>query len=280
MAASRARHDFRRADQRAGDTHGPACTTGCPATPACAAPDLSDEAVRDSGNDGRASRPGRCAGFLAPVPQRVMLWDVQHALLLRPMLGAVPDPDLAGWCRARARSLRAGGHAGLARPARPGHPHRPVRLERAGRRRRPITGIIDFGDASWSALVVDLAAVLETVDDGREERRRRVLPRRPPGARWLREGHAARAGRAAHPWRAARRADVRRRRRARVAGGVVRRRRMRSWLTCAARPRRSCACSSGRLGRGRRRLGGREPGSGWSQCLRWWSAECACSGRR
>src|SRR3712207_8644769 len=31
------------------------------------------------------------------------------------------------------------------------------------------TGIIDFGDASWSALVVDLAAVLETVVDGREE---------------------------------------------------------------------------------------------------------------
>jgi 4-aminobutyrate aminotransferase-like enzyme len=32
-----------------------------------------------------------------------------------------------------------------------------------------VTGIIDFGDASWSALVVDLAAVLETVVDGREE---------------------------------------------------------------------------------------------------------------
>ena len=31
-----------------------------------------------------------------------------------------------------------------------------------------ITGVIDFGDASWSALVVDLAAVLETVVDGRE----------------------------------------------------------------------------------------------------------------
>jgi 4-aminobutyrate aminotransferase-like enzyme len=32
-----------------------------------------------------------------------------------------------------------------------------------------VTGIVDFGDASWSALVVDLAAVLETVVDGREE---------------------------------------------------------------------------------------------------------------
>ncbi len=31
-----------------------------------------------------------------------------------------------------------------------------------------VTGIIDFGDASWSALVVDLAAVLETVVDGRD----------------------------------------------------------------------------------------------------------------
>ena len=31
-----------------------------------------------------------------------------------------------------------------------------------------VTGIIDFGDASWSALVVDLVAVLETVVEGRE----------------------------------------------------------------------------------------------------------------
>ncbi len=30
-----------------------------------------------------------------------------------------------------------------------------------------VTGIIDFGDASWSALVVDLASVLETIVDGR-----------------------------------------------------------------------------------------------------------------
>ena len=37
-------------------------------------------------------------------------------------------------------------------------------VDEAGR----ITGIIDFGDASWTALVVDLASVIESMVEGRD----------------------------------------------------------------------------------------------------------------
>ncbi len=129
---------------------------------------LSDEAVRDWGT--MAARVGRALrGFWHPSAARVMLWDVQHALRLRPLLDAVPDLEvrqLVGaaldryelavapvWPSLRAQVV----HTDLCGSN--------VLVDEGGR----ITGIIDFGDASWSALVVDLAAVLETVVDGRED---------------------------------------------------------------------------------------------------------------
>jgi len=127
---------------------------------------LSDEAVRDWGT--MAARVGRTLrGFWHPSAARVMLWDAQHALRLRPMLGAVRD--------AAVRKLVA---AALDRYELVFAPVRPslraqvihtdlcasnVLVDDAGQ----VTGIIDFGDASWSALVVDLASVLETVVEGR-----------------------------------------------------------------------------------------------------------------
>ena len=128
---------------------------------------LSDEAIRDWGT--MAARVGRTLrGFWHPSARRVMLWDAQHALRLRPMLGAVSDPELRTlvaaaldryekvvtpvWPTLRAQFI----HTDLCASN--------VLVDDAGQ----VTGIIDFGDASWSALVVDLVAVLRTVVEGRE----------------------------------------------------------------------------------------------------------------
>jgi 4-aminobutyrate aminotransferase-like enzyme len=128
---------------------------------------LPDEAIRDWGT--MAARVGRALrGFWHPSAARVMLWDAQHALRLRPLLGAVGDPEI--------RELVA---AALDRYERVVAPVWPslraqvihtdlcgsnVLVDDDGR----VTGVIDFGDASWSALVVDPVAVLETVIEGRE----------------------------------------------------------------------------------------------------------------
>ncbi|MDL2335330.1 MAG: aminotransferase class III-fold pyridoxal phosphate-dependent enzyme, partial [Chloroflexota bacterium] len=129
---------------------------------------LSDHAIRDWGM--MAARVGRALrGFWHPAAARVMLWDVQHALLLRPMLDAVTDTEVRGLVeRALDRyeseatpTLRTLRHQVI----HTDHCASNTLVDDAGR----VTGIVDFGDASWSALVVDLAAVLETVVDGREE---------------------------------------------------------------------------------------------------------------
>jgi 4-aminobutyrate aminotransferase-like enzyme/Ser/Thr protein kinase RdoA (MazF antagonist) len=107
-------------------------------------------------------------GFTHPRAQRAMVWDVQHALAARPMLEHVADPReraLAGraldefettvtpvWPRLRAQVV-----------------HTDVTVDNtltddAGR----ITGIVDFGDMSHSALVTDLASVLDSVGAGRD----------------------------------------------------------------------------------------------------------------
>ena len=128
---------------------------------------LSDEAVRAWGT--MAARVGRALrGFWHPSASRVMLWDVQHALRLRPMLDACGDAELRGlveWALDRFEREVT--------PVWPTLRHQFIHtdhcasntlVDEIGR----VTGIVDFGDAGWSALVVDLPAVLETVTDGRE----------------------------------------------------------------------------------------------------------------
>ncbi len=130
-------------------------------------PSLSDDAIRDWGT--MAARVGRALrGFWHPRAGRVMLWDAQHALRLRPLLESVGDGEVRQlvsqaldryervvtpvWPMLRAQVI----HTDLCASN--------VLVDGSGR----ITGVIDFGDASWSALVVDLAAVLESITDGRE----------------------------------------------------------------------------------------------------------------
>lgn len=129
--------------------------------------DLTDEAVRDWGT--MAARVGRALrGFWHPSARRVMLWDAQHALRLRPMLDAVRDDELRGlvsraldryeqvvapiWPTLRAQVI----HTDLVASN--------VLVDDAGQ----VTGIVDFGDGSWSALVIDLVSVLRTVVEGRQ----------------------------------------------------------------------------------------------------------------
>jgi 4-aminobutyrate aminotransferase-like enzyme/Ser/Thr protein kinase RdoA (MazF antagonist) len=105
--------------------------------------------------------------FMHPNTIRRLPWDVQHAASVRPMLGAITDPDVRRvvvavldrydavvaprWSALRSQAL----HGDLTADN--------VLADDDGF----ITGIIDFGDLSYTALVVDLASVLDSLASGR-----------------------------------------------------------------------------------------------------------------
>lgn len=105
--------------------------------------------------------------FIHPQAIRTLPWDVQHAASVRPMLGAVTDPALRdlvvavldrydevvapAWTALRSQCV----HSDLTTDN--------VLADEDGL----ITGIIDFGDLSHTALVVDLASVLDSLASGR-----------------------------------------------------------------------------------------------------------------
>ncbi len=160
---------------------------------------------------GRALR-----GFAHPRAIRRLPWDVQHAPAVRPMLAAIGD-----------RSARAAVTAVLDRFDQAVAPRWPllraqvihgdltadnVLADQAG----AITGIVDFGDMTHSALVADLAAVLDSLCAGRDgtemfrvarlvlDGYQRVTPLEPLELELLGELWAARAavGVAFGSWRA------------------------------------------------------------------------------
>jgi 4-aminobutyrate aminotransferase-like enzyme/Ser/Thr protein kinase RdoA (MazF antagonist) len=160
-------HGFRAPIERDGQTHWARMYDRLPGRASVRGHTLSDAAVRGWGT--MAARVGRALrGLWHPSAARVMMWDVQHALLLRPMLSAVAETEVRRlveraldrfeqavtpiWPTLRAQLI----HTDLCASN--------VLVDDDGQ----VSGIIDFGDASWSALVVDLAAVLETVVEGRE----------------------------------------------------------------------------------------------------------------
>jgi 4-aminobutyrate aminotransferase-like enzyme/Ser/Thr protein kinase RdoA (MazF antagonist) len=131
------------------------------------ASELSDAALIGWGEtDARLARALR--GYIHPRAQRVLPWDVSHALTARAMLDDVVDPRaraaaarvldafeeraLPVWPRLRAQVL----HADLTLDN--------ALTDDAGF----ITGIVDFGDMSHTTLVADLASVLDSVAVGRE----------------------------------------------------------------------------------------------------------------
>ncbi len=107
-------------------------------------------------------------GFTHPRARRQMMWDVQHALAARAMLDDIRDPRQRGlarrvldefeqtvapvWPRLRAQVV----HTDLTVDN--------TLTDSAGL----VTGVIDFGDMSYSALITDLASVLDSLGAGRE----------------------------------------------------------------------------------------------------------------
>lgn len=128
---------------------------------------LSDEAVVAWGEmTARLARALR--GFFHPKAQRTMLWDIQHAPRTRSMLGDIRNPAQRAvvaqvldrfeavvvpvWPTLRAQVV-----------------HSDFTIDNAlvdddGR----ITGIVDFGDMSYSAMAIDLASVIDSLANGRD----------------------------------------------------------------------------------------------------------------
>jgi 4-aminobutyrate aminotransferase-like enzyme/Ser/Thr protein kinase RdoA (MazF antagonist) len=128
---------------------------------------LSDAALIAWG-DTTARLDQALRGFTHPRAKRTMLWDVQHALASRAMLQDIRDP--------RQRALVAGVLDEFERTVTPVWPrlraqvaHTDLSVDNtvtddAGF----ITGIIDFGDMSHTALMTELASVLDSLGVGRE----------------------------------------------------------------------------------------------------------------
>jgi len=124
--------------------------------------DLSDAALGAFGET--AARLGRSLrGFVHPAAIRTMLWDVQHASRTRSLVGSIRDLGqralvervldrydevvTPAWPSLRAQVV----HGDLTTDN--------VLLDDVGR----ITGIVDLGDMSHSALLIDLASVLDSL---------------------------------------------------------------------------------------------------------------------
>jgi 4-aminobutyrate aminotransferase-like enzyme len=102
-------------------------------------------------------------GFAHPRAERMLWWDAQHALAARGMLDDVRDPH--------ARAVVARVLDEFERRATPVWPrlraqvlHTDLTVDNAlTDRAGEITGIVDFGDMTRTALVADLASVLDSV---------------------------------------------------------------------------------------------------------------------
>jgi 4-aminobutyrate aminotransferase-like enzyme/Ser/Thr protein kinase RdoA (MazF antagonist) len=130
--------------------------------------DLDAEALGALG--AAVARAGRALrGFFHPAAGRVILWDVQHALRLRPVVRYIESPDRAalvaraldGFEQRAARELPA---------LRSQVVHGDLTLSNVlfGDDRRP-TAIFDFGDAAHTVLVGDLAVTLAALVRGGED---------------------------------------------------------------------------------------------------------------
>ncbi len=144
-------------------------------------------------------------GFFHPRAQRTMLWDVQHAPRSRSLVGSIRD--------ARQRSLVEAALDRFDEAVSPVWPslraqvvHSDLTVDNALTDADGIiTGIVDFGDMSYSALVTDIASVLDSlvVDRGSAELFRlarlvldgyqRIVPLEPLELRLTGELLAARA---------------------------------------------------------------------------------------
>ncbi|MGZ4149195.1 MAG: aminotransferase class III-fold pyridoxal phosphate-dependent enzyme, partial [Actinomycetota bacterium] len=123
---------------------------------------LSDAALGAWGET--TARLGRALrGFFHPKADRTMLWDPQHALRSRALLHEIPDPAHRA---AVERVLDRFEEAVL--PVWPGLRAQAVHGDLTTDNALVdddglITGIVDFGDMSYSALAIDLASILDSL---------------------------------------------------------------------------------------------------------------------
>jgi 4-aminobutyrate aminotransferase-like enzyme/Ser/Thr protein kinase RdoA (MazF antagonist) len=147
-------------------THFVRAATHMPGRASVDAWELDGDAVFEFG--ATVARLGRAMrSFFHPSAARVLLWDVHHALALVPMADAIRDPAhrvlvdatlarfetevLPGWDGLRSQVIH--GDVTLANAL----------IDEGGR----ISGIIDWGDMSHTALVCDVSSSLESVLHGR-----------------------------------------------------------------------------------------------------------------
>jgi Ser/Thr protein kinase RdoA (MazF antagonist) len=129
--------------------------------------ELSDAMLGDWGE--MAARVGRALrGFFHPAAHRTMLWDVQHAARTRELLDAIRVPSQRGLVERALDRFDA-----IVSPVWPSLRAQVVHgdlttdnalVDGEGR----ITGIVDFGDMSHTALVTDIASLLDSLLNGRE----------------------------------------------------------------------------------------------------------------
>lgn len=130
--------------------------------------ELDHEAIRDFGRV--LARLGRSLrGFFHPSAGRVLLWDTKHVLSLRPMMHHVDDPARRALCghvldvfEERILPVWPGLRAQVI--------HGDLTLDNVLLDDRcRITGIVDFGDMSHTALICDISSAFDTVLGGRDE---------------------------------------------------------------------------------------------------------------
>jgi 4-aminobutyrate aminotransferase-like enzyme/Ser/Thr protein kinase RdoA (MazF antagonist) len=147
---------------RGGRSHLVRACTFMPGTASIDPPEIGAEAAFDYGvvvaRLGRAMR-----SFFHPSAGRVLMWDVHHALEMRPLLDAIADVE--------HRALLAGVLDRFEASVLPRWPslrsqviHGDVTVDNAlVDARGRITGIVDFGDMSHTALVCDLSSSVESL---------------------------------------------------------------------------------------------------------------------
>ncbi|MEX1262920.1 MAG: aminotransferase class III-fold pyridoxal phosphate-dependent enzyme [Actinomycetota bacterium] len=130
--------------------------------------ELSLEALHGYG--ACVARVGRALrGFFHPAARQVLLWDVRQAARLRPLLPHIEDPD------ARAAVERALDRfeervAPVFDRLRAQVIHGDMTLDNVLLDERgSVTGVIDFGDMSHTALVCDLTSALDSLLVGRQD---------------------------------------------------------------------------------------------------------------
>jgi hydroxylysine kinase len=101
------------------------------------------------------------AGFAHPADSPVVAWDVQHLPALRPLLGSIPDPARREQvARGLDRFALVGDQLATLRRQVLHNDFNKSNLLAGPGRPDVITGIIDFGDATRTAIAIDVSTAL------------------------------------------------------------------------------------------------------------------------